>query len=94
MSKARTMTDDQIMAMLRQAALFEREHTSITYEHGVHLVDLVGAHGDKLADAMFEVARLRTALNDIASGVACLPGYGAEDAAAAARQALAPRVEP
>jgi hypothetical protein len=40
-----------------------------------------------------EIERYRMALNDIASGVACLPGYGAEDAAAAARQALAPRVE-
>lgn len=41
-----------------------------------------------------EMDRLRSALNDIASGCACLPGYSAADAAATARQALAPPVEP
>lgn len=41
------------------------------------------------ATLLAEIARLREALNNIASGAACLPGYGIAEAAAEARSALA-----
>lgn len=91
----RTMTQDQIIATLRYAAMLERTHQSITYEYGVVLVNLVADFGDRLADALERAdERYRLALEDIASGHACLSGYSAADAAAAARQALAPRIDP
>lgn len=55
-SQIRDMTDDQIIASLCQAAVFEREHTGITYEHGLDLVNIVAVHGDKLAAALAAVS--------------------------------------
>lgn len=46
------MTDDQIVAHLQRAALFQREHRAITWEHGADLVNIAAIHGDRIADAM------------------------------------------
>ena len=47
----------------------------------------------RLTDCEHEIALLRAALGNIASGAACLAGYDINDAAAEARQALAPKVQ-
>ena len=41
-----------------------------------------------IAEMVNEIERLRTALNTIASGAACLPGYSIADAATEARSGL------
>lgn len=51
-SQAQAMTDDQIIAHLQRAALFQREHKAITWEHGADLVTIVAVHGDRIAKAM------------------------------------------
>lgn len=46
------INDDQIVAALRYAAMLQRNHSAITYEHGVEIVNLVAKWGDRLADAL------------------------------------------
>lgn len=50
-AQVKAMTDDQIIAHLKRAALFQRENKAITWEHGADLVTIVAVHGDKLARA-------------------------------------------
>lgn len=50
-TQARAMTDDQIIAHLERAALFQREHKAITFDHGRDIITIVAVHGDKLARA-------------------------------------------
>ncbi len=45
----RNMTDPQIIAYLKRAALFEREHREITWDDGFDLVNIVAVHGDRIA---------------------------------------------
>ena len=52
-TQVRAMTDDQIISHLERAALFQREHKAVTYDHGLDLVNIVAIHGDKLARALF-----------------------------------------
>lgn len=51
-SPMKTASTEQIIATLRHAAMCERNHKGITYDHGTTLVDLVAYHGDRLADAL------------------------------------------
>ena len=45
----RNMTDPQIVAFLKRAALFQRDHKEITWDHGTDLVNIVAIHGDRIA---------------------------------------------
>lgn len=43
---------DDIRAMMRRAAEFQREHKGITWEHGTDLINMLAVHGDRIADRL------------------------------------------
>lgn len=65
--------------------------TPLTDNHLNYQVKISGTYGatpEFARNLERENNRLRTALNDIACGAACLNGYGIEDAARTAREAM------
>lgn len=46
------LSNEEIAARCERAALYQREHKAITWEHGTDLVNIVAIHGDTLAAAL------------------------------------------
>jgi len=61
-SAARAMGASEIAEQFERAAKMQQEHQAITYEHGVSLVNIVGAHGSKIADLMRDGLKYRASM--------------------------------
>lgn len=55
----RSMGAAQIASAFEHAARMQMRHEAITYEHGAHLVNIIGAHGIKLADLLLDGLKYR-----------------------------------